>query len=193
METSMVWPTLGSRTAETEQNRTVSEHWRNQRTDSNLWIDVDVHVEVFAIALLLMLSSEVLVSAVWNFKKFSVLEQIVLVYRTLSGCQLVPLVRLGHRKTAPTESVCVGARHDQVAVVKVTCPTQSRQILHTGRLYQVIACRWQTLIWRGQGRMTLVQFWHLQSYLQNGWSQSRQVLYISRIYQVSALGWQTTL
>ena len=31
--------------------------------------------------------------------------------------QLVPLVRPGHRKTAPTESVSVGARHDQVAVV----------------------------------------------------------------------------
>ena len=30
---------------------------------------------------------------------------------------LVPLVRPGHRKTAPTESVSVDARHDQVAVV----------------------------------------------------------------------------
>jgi len=43
--------------------------------------------------------------------------QIVLVYRTLSRWQLVPLVRPGHRKTEPTESVSVGARHDQVAVV----------------------------------------------------------------------------
>ena len=36
-----------------------------------------VDADVFAIALLLMLSSEVLVSAVWNLKKFSVLEQIM--------------------------------------------------------------------------------------------------------------------
>jgi len=41
--------------------------------------DVDVDFEGFAIALLFMLSSEVLVSAVWKLKTFSVLEQIVLV------------------------------------------------------------------------------------------------------------------
>jgi len=52
-----------------------------------------------------------------NKNKFSVLEHIVLVYRTLIRRQLVPLVRPGHRKIAPTESVSVGARHDQVAVV----------------------------------------------------------------------------
>ena len=47
--------------------------------------DVDDDVGVFAIAILLMLSSEMIVSAVWK----SVLEQIVLVYRTLSECQVV--------------------------------------------------------------------------------------------------------
>ena len=36
-----------------------------------------------------MFSSEVFVSTVWKLKTFSVLEQIVLVYRTLCECQVV--------------------------------------------------------------------------------------------------------
>ena len=35
-----------------------------------------------------MFSSEVFVSTVWKLKTFSVLEQIVLVYRTLCECQV---------------------------------------------------------------------------------------------------------
>jgi len=41
--------------------------------------------------------------------------------------QHVPLVRPGHRKTALIESVSVGARHDQVAVVSRTTLTISSQ------------------------------------------------------------------
>jgi len=47
-----------------------------------------------------------------------VLKQIVLVYRTLSECQVVACSTCSaQRKNTPTESVSVGMQHDQVAVV----------------------------------------------------------------------------
>jgi len=69
-------------------------------------------------------------------KKFSVLEQIVLVfYWTLSECQAAACSTGSartQRKTAPTESVSVGARHDQVAVVS---RAKSRSMLICASLY----------------------------------------------------------
>ena len=54
------------------------------------------------------------------------------------------------------------------------------QMLHTDRLYHVLAYGWQ------------IQFRCPESNLQNGWSEGRQILYIGRIHQVLALGGQTT-
>jgi len=54
-----------------------------------------------------------------EIKKFSVLEQIVLVYRTLCECRVAACFTGSAltQKTAPTESVSVDAWHDQVVVV----------------------------------------------------------------------------
>ena len=64
-------------------------------------VDVDVvDVEVLAIALLLMFSAEVLVSAVWKYKDFQCTSKLFWFIGYLPNVrwQLVPLVRPGHRK-----------------------------------------------------------------------------------------------
>ena len=60
----------------------------------------------------------------------------------------------------------------------------SIQILHTRRLYKVLAYRCQsTQKGRGQGYMAHFKFWRPQSYLRNGWIDSCQILYTCKVYQ----------
>jgi len=61
----------------------------------------------------------------------------------------------------------------------------SRQILHTGRLHQILASIWQTTAEkrRGQSHMAHFKFRRPQLYLRNGWRESRYILYAGEIYQ----------
>jgi len=69
----------------------------------------------------------------------------------------------------------------------------NRQILHTGRMYQILAYEWQPTRKRCVVRVTWLIFnFDAAITFSEGWCESREILCAGGIYQMLALGGQTT-